>query len=126
MEMVHKILIVEDEFLIALYLKTQLSKMGYQIGELASTGENALQIVRQTPPDLVLMDINLAGAMSGLVAAQAIHAQYNTPIIFMTGLIDEDTLEQARQISPLACLMKPIHPTDIQAAIKSYERTLGE
>jgi two-component system, response regulator PdtaR len=115
-----KILIVDDEFLITMDLKMQLGKIGYQFCEPAATGEKAIQVAKQALPDVVLMDLNLAGAMGGLAAAREIAAQCGTPILFMTGHVNDATMEEIRQISPLPCLLKPILVQDIHTAIMDY------
>ena len=80
-----KVLIVEDEAILGLLLSRSLGRLGYEVGEPIATGEEALRRTEQEQPDVVLMDIRLAGAMDGIEAAREITARYGTPIIFMNG-----------------------------------------
>ncbi len=115
-----KILIVEDEFLISLDLRMQLSKMGYQVCTLAGSGEEAVQIAAQETPDVVLMDLHLAGEIDGLVASRQIVAQTGAAILFMTGYIGEDTGRDIETLQPLACLVKPIRIREVHEAISAW------
>jgi CheY-like chemotaxis protein len=114
-----KTLLVEDEFLIAMNLRVQLDKMGYSLCTPATTGEEAVKITASEHPNFVLMDINLAGKMNGLEAASIISAQYDVPIIFMTGYTDAVTQEQIQQAKPLGCLFKPIAIQELQSLLNS-------
>jgi CheY-like chemotaxis protein len=112
-----KILLVEDEFFIALLLQMSLERSGYEVGDPVSTGEEAIKCVAQERPDVVLMDIRLAGALDGIEAAREIVARYAVPIIFMTGYSDEETVKQAQALHPLAILTKPVSPPEIMAVV---------
>jgi CheY-like chemotaxis protein len=112
-----KILLVEDEFFIAQLLQMNLELSGYEVCAPVSTGEEAIESVAQERPDVVLMDIRLAGALNGIEAAQKIDARYAVPIIFMTGYSDEETVKQAQELRPLAILTKPVGPPEIMAVI---------
>jgi CheY-like chemotaxis protein len=117
-----KILIVEDEFLIALDLQMQMIRLGYEVCQMAASGEEALQVARQEHPDIVLLDVNLAGGKSGLQVSKEITAQFGAAIVFMTGYVSEETLKEIETSQPLACLIKPIDAGDIHAAILSWCR----
>ncbi len=114
-----KLLLVEDEFLIAEFLQMNLESLGYQVCELVGTGEEAIELAEKEQPDIVLMDIHLSGEIDGIEAALEIHQRFQIPIIFMTGYFDEKTMAQARELNPLAYLVKPIMPEHIKPVIDS-------
>ena len=108
-----KLLIVEDKFLVAKLLQRNLEMVGYQVCELAGTGQEAIEQAEKEQPDFVLMDIRLAGDMDGIDAAREIHKRFQIPIIFMTGYADQETITQTKDLDPLAYLVKPITPEHI-------------
>jgi len=91
-----KILVVEDETIVALDLQNSLKILGYEVVAAATTGEDAITKANRTRPDLVLMDIMLKGEMDGVQAAETIHAQLGVPVIFLTACADEATLQKAK------------------------------
>ncbi len=91
-----QILIVEDELIVADDLATDLQGLGYVVTGIASTGEEAIRCVAITNPDLVLMDIRLAGKMDGVQTAHAIQRMKETPIVYLTAYADNETLERAK------------------------------
>jgi len=95
------ILIVEDEWIIALDIKRHLSKLGYGVVGTANSAEKALELVAQTKPDLVLMDIYLQGETTGIEASELIRQQFNLPIVFLTAHADEATLAEAITIKDM-------------------------
>ncbi len=94
MKEIKKILIVEDEFVVAFDLKNSLNKYGYHITSIVNSGEKALLKAAADKPDLILMDINLRGKLNGLDAAKAIDLEYKIPIIFMTAYDYSHLLKQ--------------------------------
>ncbi|MBP7734336.1 MAG: PAS domain S-box protein [Spirochaetes bacterium] len=108
-----KLLIVEDELVIALGLKKTLEKLGYEVVGIANTGEDAVRAVREKAPDLVLMDIILAGPMDGIEAALRIQADNDVPFIYLTANADPATVERARDSMPGGFLNKPINERDL-------------
>ena len=112
-----KILIVEDEFLAALVLKRNLKLLGHEVCEPVATGEEAIKSAAREKPDIILMDIRLAGEMDGIEAAQEISSRYQVSIIFTTGYSDQDFMEQVNKLNPVACLIKPVHIPDLVSAI---------
>ena len=112
-----KILIVEDEIIIALDLKIRLENLGYHILGIALNGEDAIKKIREKNPDLVLMDIQLNGDMDGIKVAQQIRNQYNIPFIYITGSHDNSLLDRAKQTNPIGFISKPFDETEIQNAI---------
>ncbi len=117
-----KILIVEDEFLFAYDMKTQLSRLGYSLCELVASGEKAIEVVKNENPDLVLMDMNLSGQMNGVDTAREINTIRQIPIIFMTGHADTDTMEQIRRLKPLNIVTKPITARTIHNLITAWQQ----
>jgi len=118
------ILIVEDEYLIALSFKRELEQMGYEVPEPIAHGQEAIEIAAQERPDFVLMDMGLAGPISGIEAARMIINQHNIPVIFMTGYSDDKTLEQINKLKPVTCLIKPIVGLQIHRVIVSYYQNM--
>jgi diguanylate cyclase (GGDEF)-like protein len=113
-----KILIVEDELLIANNLAKKLEKLGYQIVGIASTGETAIETVRRQQIDLILMDIVLKGNIDGIETATKIQAIINIPIIYLTAYADEDTLERAEQTNSYGYILKPCRERELHATIR--------
>lgn len=102
-----RIVVVEDEGLIALDLKNKLTEMGFIVCDLARTGLEAIEKVGIHSPDLVLMDIRLEGDMDGVAAAEQIRNRFGTPVIFLTAYADNETLARAKVTAPYGYLIKP-------------------
>lgn len=114
----NKILIVEDEAVVSLDIARRLEKMGYEvIGRLAS-GEEALELVQEERPDLVLMDINLQGEMDGIQTATTLYKNYGLPVIYLTAYAGESTLERAKESKPYGYILKPFKERELHAAIE--------
>ena len=113
-----KILIVEDEVIIAMRFEVFFSRRGYQVVDLVSSGEEAIKAAIKEKPDLILMDINLKGMMSGIEAATKITAEDNIPIIFMTGYSDENLRLEADKVKPIGYFMKPIDMSEVLNVVK--------
>ncbi|NBD32031.1 MAG: response regulator [Cyanobacteria bacterium] len=94
-----KIFIVEDELIIAKSLARQLEKLNYDVVGTASSGEKALELIEQNPPDLVLMDIVIAGEMDGIETAKKIREKFDIPVIYLTAYSDEETLKRVQESS---------------------------
>lgn len=112
-----RILVVEDEAIIAADLQLTLKRFGYDVPETADTGELAIARARALLPDLILMDIRLKGELDGIQAAQTIQRERDVPIIFLTAYTDEDTLKRARGALPFAYVVKPFHEAQLRTAI---------
>jgi len=108
MERTVKILLVEDEVVIAMLLRKQLANIGYPVLGHVTTGEKAIVSANQNPPDIILMDIRLAGEIDGIEAAETIKAKVDVPIIFITGYDDKEIRERAEKIEPIGFLIKPL------------------
>jgi two-component system, response regulator PdtaR len=104
----NRILVVEDEAIVALSLCIQLKQAGYDTLPPAATGEQAIKLVREQNPDAVLMDINLANSMNGIEAGQSIRSFSSIPIIFTSGYGNEDLKQQALKLQPAEYLVKPL------------------
>ncbi|PZD72931.1 putative signaling protein [Acaryochloris thomasi RCC1774] len=113
-----RILIVEDEGLVALDIKQRLLDLGYQIAGIAETGKAAIRQALDSEPDLVLMDIRLKGEMDGIEASTSITAQLDVPIIFLTGFADQQTLDQAKETFPFGYILKPFDTVDLFTGIE--------
>jgi CheY-like chemotaxis protein len=113
-----RILIVEDERLIATDLQRRLTRLGYTVVAQAASGMEAVQKVLTLHPDVVLMDIRLQGDMDGIEAAQQIHASTAIPVVFMTAYVDEDTQQRIRATSPWSCLYKPFATNQVQSVLE--------
>lgn len=94
--MATRILIVEDEILVARDLEQQLTALGYQVAGIAATGALALQLVAEMQPHLILMDIRLQGALDGIATAEQIRLRHLLPIIYLTAHADSATVARAR------------------------------
>lgn len=113
-----KLLIVEDELLIAESLSTTLETIGYKITDIVSSGEKALQSIEKNVPDLVLMDILLHGDLDGIETAHLIQEDSDIPIIYLTSYSDLATLNRAKKTSPYGYLIKPVKEKELRATIE--------
>lgn len=102
-----KIMLVEDESLTALDIKSSLIQLGYKVVAVVASGEDAVRMAKELRPDVILMDITLAGQMNGIQAADEIRKAYAIPIIFLTGHTDTVTLAEAKKTEPFGYLPKP-------------------
>ena len=105
-----KILIVEDEFIIANNLKGILEDLGYTPLKPCLTKEQAVSSIEEFWPDLVLLDINLNGKYEGLEIGEYLSKEAHIPFIYITGNSDKATVEAAKQTNPLAYIIKPFRP----------------
>ncbi len=111
-------MIVEDEAIVALEMKSSLSSIGYETCKIVNSGKKAIDGVEQEKPDIVLMDIIIKGEMDGIEAAREIRSRHDIPIIFTTGCEDEETRKRAEEVKPIAYLIKPVETEDIKLAIE--------
>ncbi len=112
------ILIVEDESIIALSIQNSLHIAGYRVAAITISGEAAIDYAREHRPDLALVDITLAGKMDGIATAEILRSELDIPIIYMTALSDEKTLNRAQITLPYAYLVKPFQERDLRIAIQ--------
>jgi hypothetical protein len=112
------ILIVEDEGLIAADVQRKLQRLGYPVPAIAQSGVEAIRLARSTPFDLVLMDIRLQGDMDGIATAQALKAEFETPVVYMTAHADRETIGRAKLTEPLGYVIKPVTDGDLRSAVE--------
>ncbi len=115
-----RILIVEDERIIAEDLRITLEGFGYEVLDIISNGPEAIKKAGEYLPDLILMDMVLQGSMRGSEAAEIIHNAHDTPIIFLTAYADENTLNMAKASEPYGYLIKPFEERELQATIDMF------
>lgn len=113
-----KILIVEDEMIIAANISLQLSTLGYEVTGVVSRGVEALLSLKQNKPDIILLDILLKGNLDGIETAQAMQKDHNIPIIYLTANADDDHFNRAKATNPYAFISKPFKKLDLQRAIE--------
>lgn len=113
------ILVVEDERIVARDLQVRLTSLGYQISGIAGSKAEALRSARQNRPDLALMDIRLNGVPEGIEAARELRADFNLPVIYLTGHSDTATLAKARITEPFGYILKPFENRELVAAIET-------
>lgn len=113
-----KILIVEDEMVIAANLSLQLTSFGYEITGLLPRGEQVIAHIQETPPDLILLDINLKGALDGIAVGQLIQETQPTPIIYLTSNSDDTTFDRAKATNPYAFISKPYKNRDLKRTLE--------
>jgi len=113
-----RILIVEDERIVAEDLLRCLQNMGYIVTSVANSGEMAIKIVENDRPDLVLMDIVLNGKMDGIETAEQMHLRFNIPVIYLTAYADEKILERAKITEPFGYIIKPFNEMELRINIE--------
>ncbi len=113
-----RILIVEDEVIVAMELKSRLTAFGYEVVGTLGRGEEAIEIAATVLPDLVLMDIKLAGKIDGIEAARKIHEFHDIPVVYLTAHSDEQTLQKAKLGDPFAYLVKPFAESELRTTIE--------
>lgn len=112
------ILVVEDENAVVEYLRFSLNRMGHTVVAVCGYGEDAVDKALELRPDLVLMDINLYGRMSGVEAAAKIRESLDIPVVYLTACADDDTLQLAKSTGPFGYLLKPFQETELRATIE--------
>ncbi|MFW6137435.1 MAG: response regulator [Candidatus Aminicenantaceae bacterium] len=118
-----KVLVVEDEVIVAQYIRMELEASGYEVCGFVATGEEAIQKAKQELPDLILMDIHLAGRTDGIEAAQKILEHRKIPIIFMTGYSQKEFAVREKNLNPTRFLSKPV---DVDKIITTFEVLRGQ
>ena len=108
-----KILIAEDDLIIARDIKNTLENTGYSVVSVVDNGKDAISVSEDKKPDLILMDIMLKGKMTGLDAAEHINKVRSTPIIFLSALCDDETFLNAYLLKPFAYLTKPFRRAEL-------------
>jgi len=127
-----RIMVVEDQNIVAMDIRPRLEALGYEVSDVVPSGEEAVKKAGESRPDMVLMDIELKGKMDGIEAADLIGRRYQIPIIFLTALVNDGLLERAKATGPYGYLVKPAGEKEIQSAIeislykRDMERRLRE
>jgi PAS domain S-box-containing protein len=128
----HSIVIVEDEGLIATDLQGRLERAGYRVPAVAGTASEALEVIREKSPDLILMDIRLRGNADGIQVAEQVRRDFDIPVVYLTAYDDRKTLERASQTHAFGYIKKPIESASLQGSIEialskhRHERYLRE
>jgi CheY-like chemotaxis protein len=123
-----RILVVEDESILAMGLKHKLEDMGHIVVDMVNTGEKAIKSVQEHTPDIILMDIVLKGNMDGIEATKIIRKQMNVPVIYLTAYADEEVIERAKITEPYGYLVKPYISSELNANIQMalYKHSLSK
>ena len=114
-----KILVAEDENIVALNIKKTLESIGYKVTAVVNNGEDAVKQAEKNKPDLILMDIMLKGLTDGIEAAEIISQKFNIPIVFLTALSDEKTIDRAAFTKPYGYLLKPFTTQEMHTAVEN-------
>lgn len=112
-----KILIAEDEIIIAEDIASCLEDLGYYICAIDS-GDHIMEIIRETEPDLILLDIHLKGDVDGVELAAKIKQEFDIPFIFLTAYADKPTIDRAKTVEPYGFIVKPFDDKDLRSAIE--------
>ena len=120
-----RILIVEDDYLVALQFENALTEAGFDVVDIASTAEEAIQFVPDHKPELVLMDIRLAGPLDGIHAATEILARFGVRSIFISALSDPGTRARGEEAKPVAWLSKPVPNQKLVSTVNAALRDVG-
>jgi DNA-binding response OmpR family regulator len=114
-----KVLIVEDDALIALSMREILTLVGFEVAGVAATVSDALILAENTRPDLAIFDVRLAGRRDGIEGAMLLRGIMEIPVLFLTAQGDEGTRARAAALNPAAYLYKPVHAQEIIAAVEN-------
>jgi len=131
-EAARRILIVEDQRLVAADIENTLKKLSYDVVGNVSSGEDAINASDRLRPELILMDVQLRGEMDGIQAAEIIRDRFNVPVVYLTAYADENTILRAKKTTPFGYLVKPFNERELRATIEiafythQMERTLAD
>jgi PAS domain S-box-containing protein len=131
-EAARRILVVEDQRLIAADIENTLKKLGYVVVGNVASGEDAISKADEVRPELVLMDVRLRGEMDGIHAAEVIRDRFDLPVVYLTAYADEETILRAKKTTPFGYLVKPFNERELRATIEiafyshQMERTLAD
>ncbi len=113
-----RILVVEDEAVVALDLRNRLDRLGYKVVMTTGRGDEAIQLCEKLQPDLILMDIRLQGPVDGITAAESIRSQYHLPVVYLTAHADDSTVARARLTEPFGYILKPFDERELRTVIE--------
>lgn len=113
-----RIMVIEDESVIALDIISSLTRLGYDVAGTAASGDSALRKIQSSRPDLILMDIHLKGEMTGIDISEKVQSEFQIPIVYLTANADDSTFKQANQTEPYGYLLKPFEERELSIAIE--------
>ena len=113
-----RIMVVEDESVIALDIISSLTRLGYDVAGKAASGDSALRKIQNSRPDLILMDIHIKGEMTGIDISEKVKSEFQIPIVYLTANADDSTFKQANQTEPYGYLVKPFEERELSIAIE--------
>lgn len=113
-----RILVVEDEAIVALDIQSRLARLGYDLAGHAASGAEAVSLAGASSPDLVLMDVLLPGGMDGIETARRLSEHHSVPVVYLTAMSDQATLERAKQTGPFGYLSKPFEDHELSLTIE--------
>ncbi|MBN8585571.1 MAG: response regulator [Ignavibacteria bacterium] len=114
----NKIAVVEDEGIVAMDISKCLASLGYEVTFISDSGEKVLELVKESLPDLILMDVELKGQLNGLDTARLLREKYSIHIVFLTAFEDETTLNRIGELSPDGYLVKPFEDDQLENTLK--------
>ena len=120
-----KVLIVEDNFIIQMFLESGIESMGHRVVGAVDNGIDALDLIETKSPNLILLDIGLAGKLSGIEVGEQIKEKYHIPFVYLTGNSDKPTLERASHTKPLHIIKKPIDEDKLRNEIHHIIEKMG-
>jgi CheY-like chemotaxis protein len=118
-------LIVEDEALIALLTSQLITEMGHIVSGMALSGEEAMEMIENVKPDVVVMDIILNGGMNGIEAAELIQENHGIPFIFISGNLDSTHMQKIEKLQHFGYLSKPTDPASLELAVKLAQSVIS-
>lgn len=113
-----RLLIVEDEAIVAADIAIRVSQLGYQVAGSVASGEEAIVLAEQLRPDLVLLDIHLAGATDGIMVAHELRKRFGLPVVFLTAHGEGSTFQRAKEAEPFGYVLKPIEDRELGIVIE--------
>ena len=114
-----RVLVVEDEAIIAMDIAMQLREMGHIPVGHATNGNRAIELTGHLRPDLILMDVQLSGSMDGIAAAAVIHSEFATPLVFLSAFDKDNNYSRAKLTEPAGYITKPFSENELRAVIES-------
>jgi CheY-like chemotaxis protein len=115
----HRIMLVEDESIIAMDVQQRLERLGYQVVALAASGADAIRTAFEVVPDMILMDVKIRGPLDGIETATRIRASRDIPVIYVTAFADENTIKRASLTEAFGYLLKPFEDRELQSVIET-------
>lgn len=122
-----KVIIVEDDAILTLVQKQMVSRLGYEVVGTASSGEEVIHSVQKMNPDIMLIDVQLAGELDGIATVRKLRERGNeTPVIFISGCIDTELLSSAKEVGYIDFLRKPVDIMELKANLKKAGKYSGK